>query len=77
VKEINCEESAVIEVDHDTTDLIFSLGFRWDRQWVVVNAKGGWACTQRVEPKLLPTDAFSEGWEPTDSSYLGQNIGRT
>ncbi|KAI3967100.1 hypothetical protein MKX01_018329, partial [Papaver californicum] len=49
--------------------------FRWDRQWVVVNAKRR-ACTQRVEPKLalldplLPTDAFQQGWEPTDSSYL-------
>ncbi|KAI3858654.1 hypothetical protein MKW92_003529 [Papaver armeniacum] len=54
---------------------ISSTGFRWDRQWVVVNAKGR-ACTQRVEPKLalleahLPADAFNQGWEPTDSSYL-------
>ncbi|MCL7046182.1 hypothetical protein MKW94_012447 [Papaver nudicaule] len=54
---------------------ISSTGFRWDRQWVVVNAKRR-ACTQRVEPKLavleahLPADAFNQGWEPTDSSYL-------
>ncbi|OVA12746.1 Molybdenum cofactor sulfurase [Macleaya cordata] len=54
---------------------ITSTGFRWDRQWVVVNDKGR-ARTQRVEPKLalveveLPTEAFNEGWEPTDTSYL-------
>ncbi|XP_071720624.1 uncharacterized protein [Rutidosis leptorrhynchoides] len=52
-----------------------STGFRWDRQWVVVNAKGR-ACTQRVDPKLalveveLPKDAFSIGWKPNMSSYL-------
>ncbi|XP_009340267.2 mitochondrial amidoxime reducing component 2 isoform X1 [Pyrus x bretschneideri] len=50
-------------------------GFRWDRQWLVVNSKGR-AYTQRVEPKLalveveLPNEAFVEGWEPTKSSYL-------
>lgn len=50
-------------------------GFRWDRQWLVVNSKGR-AYTQRVEPKLalvevqLPNEAFSEGWEPAKSSYL-------
>lgn len=50
-------------------------GFRWDRQWLVVNSKGR-AYTQRVEPKLalvqveLPNEAFSEGWRPTKSSYL-------
>ncbi|XP_062012246.1 uncharacterized protein LOC133728827 [Rosa rugosa] len=50
-------------------------GFRWDRQWLVVNYKGR-AYTQRVEPKLalvevqLPNEAFSENWEPTESSYL-------
>lgn len=54
---------------------ITPTGFRWDRQWVVVNSKGR-ACTQRVEPKLalvgveLPNEAFSEGWEPTKSSYM-------
>ncbi|XP_041027364.1 mitochondrial amidoxime reducing component 2-like [Juglans microcarpa x Juglans regia] len=54
---------------------ITATGFRWDRQWVVVNAKGR-ACTQRVEPKLalvvveLPSEAFIEGWEPTQSSYM-------
>ncbi|TYG66595.1 hypothetical protein ES288_D05G013700v1 [Gossypium darwinii] len=50
-------------------------GFRWDRQWLVVNQRGR-AYTQRVEPKLalvevnLPAEAFSEGWEPTKTSYL-------
>ncbi|KAL5578463.1 hypothetical protein UlMin_020162 [Ulmus minor] len=50
-------------------------GFRWDRQWLVVNYKGR-AYTQRVEPKLalveveLPKDAFLEGWEPNSTSYL-------
>ncbi|KAL6196920.1 hypothetical protein ACLB2K_032533 [Fragaria x ananassa] len=50
-------------------------GFRWDRQWLVVNYKGR-AYTQRVEPKLalveaqLPNEAFVEIWEPTESSYL-------
>lgn len=52
-------------------------GFRWDRQWLVVNQRGR-AYTQRVEPKLalvevnLPTEAFSEGWEPTKTSYMGK-----
>ncbi|KAK6273201.1 hypothetical protein POUND7_010284 [Theobroma cacao] len=50
-------------------------GFRWDRQWLVVNQKGR-AYTQRVEPKLalvevdLPKEAFLEGWEPTKTSYM-------
>ncbi|XP_015874972.3 uncharacterized protein LOC107411815 [Ziziphus jujuba] len=50
-------------------------GLRWDRQWLIINYKGR-AYTQRVEPKLalveveLPNDAFLEGWEPTESSYL-------
>ncbi|KAI3442258.1 MOSC domain-containing protein, partial [Psidium guajava] len=50
-------------------------GFRWDRQWLVVNSKGR-AYTQRVEPKLalvtvkLPDGAFSEGWLPTADSFL-------
>lgn len=54
---------------------ISPTGFQWDRQWLVVNSKGR-AYTQRVEPKLalveveLPKDAFTEGWEPTKSSYL-------
>ncbi|XP_058072227.1 uncharacterized protein LOC131221118 [Magnolia sinica] len=54
---------------------ITSTGFRWDRHWVVVNSKGR-AYTQRVEPKLalveveLPKEAFNEGWEPTQGSYL-------
>ncbi|KAG5631201.1 hypothetical protein H5410_002918 [Solanum commersonii] len=56
-----------------------STGFRWDRQWIVVNSKGR-ACTQRVEPSLalveveLPNDALSEGWEPNPSSFLGPQI---
>ncbi|KAK2635031.1 hypothetical protein Ddye_029823 [Dipteronia dyeriana] len=50
-------------------------GFRWDRQWIVVNHKGR-AYTQRNESKLalvqveFPNEAFSEGWEPTKSSYM-------
>ncbi|KAJ7969412.1 Molybdenum cofactor sulfurase family protein [Quillaja saponaria] len=50
-------------------------GFRWDRQWLVVNYKGR-AYTQRVEPKLalveveLPEEALVEGWEPTQSSHM-------
>ncbi|KAL4318324.1 hypothetical protein GQ457_18G003930 [Hibiscus cannabinus] len=50
-------------------------GFRWDRQWLIVNQKGR-AYTQRVEPKLaliqvdLPIEAFSPGWEPTMDSYM-------
>ncbi|KAL3520307.1 hypothetical protein ACH5RR_018456 [Cinchona calisaya] len=52
-----------------------STGFRWDRQWLVVNSNGR-AYTQRVEPKLalveveLPNNAFSDGWEPNKSSYM-------
>ncbi|MFS7976496.1 hypothetical protein Hanom_Chr10g00893101 [Helianthus anomalus] len=52
------------------------VGFVWDRQWVVINSKGR-GYTQRVEPKLalvqveLPVEAFSFGWEPNNSSYLG------
>jgi uncharacterized protein YcbX len=51
-------------------------GFRWDRQWLVVNTKGR-ACTQRVEPKMalveveLPPEAFDEDWQPTPDSCLG------
>ncbi|XP_051135925.1 uncharacterized protein LOC127254716 [Andrographis paniculata] len=54
---------------------ISSTGFRWDRQWLVVNSKGR-AYTQRVEPRLalvgveLPSEAFSENWKPDKSSYL-------
>ncbi|OAY54393.1 mitochondrial amidoxime reducing component 2 [Manihot esculenta] len=49
-------------------------GFRWDRNWLVVNYKGR-AYTQRVEPKLalvevgLPREAFLDGWEPAETSY--------
>lgn len=45
----------------------------------MVNSKGR-AYTQRVEPKLapveveLPKEAFSEGWEPNNNSYLGTKI---
>ncbi|KAK4254616.1 hypothetical protein QN277_009972 [Acacia crassicarpa] len=54
---------------------IMPTGFRWDRQWLVVNSKGR-AYTQRVEPKLalvtieLPSEAFLEGWQPTKNSYM-------
>lgn len=50
-------------------------GFRWDRQWLVVNSKCR-ACTQRTDQKLalvevsLPMEAFSEEWEPTTDSFL-------
>ncbi|CAD6223841.1 unnamed protein product [Miscanthus lutarioriparius] len=48
---------------------ITATGFRWDRQWMVVNAKGR-AVTQRVEPSLalvevdMPPEAFAEDWQP-------------
>ena len=51
-------------------------GFRWDRQWMVVNSQGR-MYTQRVEPRLalveveLPSEAFLENWEPTQDSYMG------
>ncbi|XP_021722204.1 mitochondrial amidoxime-reducing component 1-like [Chenopodium quinoa] len=54
---------------------ITSTGFRWDRQWMIVNANGR-MITQRVEPKLalieieLPSEAFSESWEPSSDSYM-------
>ncbi|CAA6668647.1 unnamed protein product [Spirodela intermedia] len=49
--------------------------FRWDRQWMVVNSKRR-ALTQRGQPKLalveveLPVEAFSDGWEPNEGSFL-------
>ncbi|KAH6764794.1 Molybdenum cofactor sulfurase family protein [Perilla frutescens var. frutescens] len=52
-----------------------SNGLRWDRLWMIVNSKGR-MYTQRVEPKLalvqvqLPTEAFSPGWEPNNTSFL-------
>ncbi|MFS7920039.1 hypothetical protein Hanom_Chr03g00219611 [Helianthus anomalus] len=52
-------------------------GFRWDRQWIVVNSKGR-ACTQRVDPKLalveveLLQDAFDVGWKPNNGSHIGK-----
>lgn len=51
------------------------IGFRWDRQWLVVNSKGR-AYTQRVEPKLalvqveLPNEAFNEDYVPNSNSCL-------
>lgn len=54
---------------------ISSTGFRWDRQWVVVNSRGR-AYTQRVEPKLalvqthLPTQAFSPHSQLDNHSFL-------
>ncbi|XP_050233622.1 uncharacterized protein LOC126682104 [Mercurialis annua] len=50
-------------------------GFRWDRNWLVVNSKGN-AYTQRVEPKLalvevnLPHEAFLDDWKPTKNSFM-------
>lgn len=54
---------------------VSSTGFRWDRQWLIINPNGR-MYTQRVEPKLaqveveLPKEAFSESWEPSNSSFL-------
>ncbi|CAN6205051.1 unnamed protein product [Urochloa humidicola] len=54
---------------------ITATGFRWDRQWMLVNAKGR-AVTQRVEPKLalirveLPPEAFAEDWQPTPDDHM-------
>lgn len=55
------------------------LGFRWDRNWLIVNSKGR-GLTQRVEPKLslidveMPEHAFAEGWEPDKSSNMGKIV---
>lgn len=44
---------------------------------MIVNARGR-AYTQKVEPSLtlvepeLPHEAFSEGWEPKENSFLGK-----
>lgn len=57
--------------------LSYVTGFRWDRQWMLVNPQGR-MYTQRVEPKLalveveLPPEAFLENWEPTQDSYMGR-----
>ncbi|TVU10489.1 hypothetical protein EJB05_44024 [Eragrostis curvula] len=54
---------------------ITATGFRWDRQWLVVNSKGR-AYTQRVEPKMalveveMPPEAFTEDWQPTADAHL-------
>ncbi|CAN1828570.1 Mitochondrial amidoxime reducing component 2 [Linum perenne] len=62
----------VISVPHAP---LTPTGFRWDRNWVVVNYKGR-AYTQRVEPKLalveieLPDEAFVDGWEPSKNSFM-------
>eukprot|EP00252_Welwitschia_mirabilis_P022552 TRINITY_DN612_c0_g1_i6.p1 TRINITY_DN612_c0_g1~~TRINITY_DN612_c0_g1_i6.p1 ORF type:complete len:561 (-),score=86.23 TRINITY_DN612_c0_g1_i6:842-2524(-) len=54
---------------------VTSTGFKWDRQWVIVNSKNR-AYTQRMEPKLalievsLPTGAFMENWKPNADSFL-------
>ncbi|CAN6175332.1 unnamed protein product [Urochloa humidicola] len=54
---------------------ITATGFRWDRQWMLVNTKGR-AVTQRVEPKLaliqveLPPEAFAEDWQPTPDDHM-------
>ncbi|XP_002528142.2 mitochondrial amidoxime-reducing component 1 [Ricinus communis] len=50
-------------------------GFRWDRNWMVLNDRGR-ARTQRNEPRLalveveLPQEAFLDDWEPTKDSYM-------
>ncbi|XP_074268943.1 uncharacterized protein LOC141592237 [Silene latifolia] len=54
---------------------VTSTGFRWDRQWMIVNENGR-MYTQRVEPKLalvqieFPSEAFVEGWEPSSNSCM-------
>ncbi|KAL9251724.1 Mitochondrial amidoxime reducing component 2-like protein [Drosera capensis] len=54
---------------------ISTTGFRWDRQWLIVNSNGR-MYTQRVVPKLalveveLPNGAFSEEWVSSATSYL-------
>ncbi|CAL5086840.1 unnamed protein product [Urochloa decumbens] len=54
---------------------ITATGFRWDRQWMVVNSEGR-GRTQRVEPKLaliqveLPPEAFNEDWQPTPDDNM-------
>ena len=58
-------------------NLYLHAGLRWDRLWMVVNSNGR-AYTQRVAPKLalveveLPIEAFSHGWKPNKSSFLGK-----
>lgn len=53
------------------------LGFRWDRNWLIVNSKGR-GLTQRVEPKLslieveMPKHAFAQDWEPDKNSNMGK-----
>ncbi|KAE8802801.1 Auxin response factor 11 [Hordeum vulgare] len=57
---------------------VTATGFRWDRQWLVVNAKGR-ALTQRVEPKMalveveLPLAAFDEDWQPAPRLLPGDS----
>ncbi|KAK4420978.1 Molybdenum cofactor sulfurase [Sesamum alatum] len=72
----SCEEFSLPQAPISPTGLgIPEIGFRWDRQWLVVNSKGR-AYTQRNEPRLalvgveLPNEAFSEDWEPNKHSYL-------
>lgn len=51
------------------------LGFRWDRNWLIVNSKGR-GLTQRVEPKLslieveMPKHAFAHDWHPDNNSNM-------
>ncbi|XP_057430854.1 uncharacterized protein LOC130723747 isoform X2 [Lotus japonicus] len=50
-------------------------GFRWDREWMVVNSRGK-AISQRNEPKLalvhvdLPNEAFAEDWQAPEDSFM-------
>ncbi|CAD6223838.1 unnamed protein product [Miscanthus lutarioriparius] len=54
---------------------ITATGFRWDRQWMLVNSKGR-AYTQRVETRLalvevqMPPEAFAEDWHPTPDDHM-------
>ncbi|KVI03264.1 Molybdenum cofactor sulfurase, C-terminal [Cynara cardunculus var. scolymus] len=45
---------------------ISATGFRWDRQWMVVNSRGR-ACTQRVDPKLALVETRIWGEEKVQS----------
>ena len=62
------------------TLILARAGFRWDRQWMVVNTKGR-AVTQRVEPSLAlveadmpPEDFAVEDWQPAPDSHSHMGI---
>lgn len=64
-------------ISDDLLGMFEYAGFRWDRNWMIVNEKGR-AYSQRNEPKLalihveMPIEAFLEDWEPTQTSYMGK-----